>query len=89
VAIPAETVPMRQLGTASGFIPGMGELIGSVGGPAIAGWMADRTTPAAPFLIMGGCSIAAAILALALKETLGQRPDEDARPLIAEAAPAA
>jgi MFS family permease len=89
VAIPAETVPMRQLGTASGFIPGVGELIGSVGGPAIAGWAADRTSLAAPFLIMGGCSIAAAILALALKETLGHRPEEDAQPLAAEAAPAA
>ena len=74
VAIPAETVPVRQLGTASGFIPGMGELVGSVCGPAIAGWAADRAGPAAPFLLMAGCSTAATLLALGLKETLGQRP---------------
>jgi MFS family permease len=74
VAIPAETVPLRQLGTVSGFIPGIGELIGSVSGPAIAGWAADRATLAAPFLIMAGCSLAAALLALGLKETLGIRP---------------
>jgi MFS family permease len=74
VAIPAETVPLRQLGTASGFIPGMGELVGSVCGPLIAGWAADRTGPAAPFLIMAGCSLAATLLALGLKETLGHRP---------------
>ena len=74
VAIPAETVPMRQLGTVSGFIPGMGELIGSVGGPMIAGWAADRSTLAAPFLIVAGCSLAATLLAFGLKETLGQRP---------------
>ena len=74
VAIPAETVPMRQLGTVSGFIPGVGELIGSVCGPAIAGWAADRTSLAAPFVIMAGCSLAAGLLALGLKETLGERP---------------
>ena len=77
VAIPAESVPARQLGTAVGFIPGVGELIGSVCGPAIAGWAADRTSLAAPFLIMGGCSLAAALLALALRETLGVIKPED------------
>ncbi len=74
VAIPAETVPMRQLGTASGFIPGMGELVGSVFGPVIAGLAADRWGLSAPFLIMAVCSLAAALLALGLKETLGHRP---------------
>jgi MFS family permease len=89
VAIPAETVPMRQLGTASGFVPGMGELVGSVCGPAIAGWAADRSGPAAPFLIMAGCSIAAALLALGLKETLGQRPIDPLSIQVPSAEPAA
>ena len=74
IAIPAETVPMRQLGTVSGFIPGVGELVGSVCGPAIAGWAADHSSPAAPFLIMAGCAVAGTLLALGLKETLGTRP---------------
>lgn len=76
VAIPAETVPLRQLGTVSGFIPGIGELVGSVCGPAIAGWAADRTSLDAPFLIMAGCSLGAGLLALALTETLGARPED-------------
>ncbi len=83
VAIPAETVPMRQLGTVSGFIPGMGELVGSVCGPVVAGWAADRTSLDAPFLIVAGCSIAATLLALGLKETLGVRP-ADPLELVAE-----
>lgn len=74
IVIPAETVPMHQLGTVSGFIPGVAELIGSVGGPAIAGRAADLISPAAPFLIMVGCSVAAGLLAMGLKETLGVIP---------------
>ena len=86
IAIPAETVPMRQLGTASGFIPGVGELVGSVCGPVIAGWDADHTGPAAPFLIMAGCSVAATLLALGLKETLGVRPADPLEQAAAQAA---
>lgn len=74
-AIPAETVPMRQLGTASGFIPGVGELVGSVLGPIVAGWAADRTSLDAPFLIVAGCALASTILAFGLTETLGHRPE--------------
>jgi MFS family permease len=74
VVIPAETVPMRQLGTVTGFIPGMGELIGSVFGPAIAGWAADLTTLAMPFYIVAGCSLASGLLALGLKECVGVKP---------------
>jgi MFS family permease len=87
-AIPAETVPMRLLGTVSGFIPGVGELVGSVAGPAIAGWAADRTTLAAPFLIMAGCSIASGLLALGLKETLGHKPADPLELVAAEPEPA-
>ena len=86
IAIPAETVPMRQLGTVSGFIPGMGELIGSVLGPAIAGWAADLTSLAAPFLIMAGCSLAGGLLAFGLKETLGERPVDPLEPAVIQAA---
>ncbi len=76
LAIPAETVPMRQLGTVSGFIPGMGELIGSVCGPIIAGRAADLVGLQAPFLIMAGCSLAGAVLGLGLKECLGVKPHD-------------
>jgi MFS family permease len=75
IVIPAETVPMHQLGTVSGFIPGVAELIGSVGGPALAGRAADLVSPSAPFLIMIGCSLAVGLLALGLKESLGVSPE--------------
>ncbi|HTV78068.1 MAG TPA: MFS transporter [Steroidobacteraceae bacterium] len=88
VVIPAETVPLRQLGTVTGFIPGMGELIGSVFGPAIAGWAADLTTLAMPFYIMGGCSIASGLLALGLKECVGVRPPDPLESAAAMAEPA-
>jgi MFS family permease len=87
-AIPAETVPMRQLGTVAGFIPGVGELVGSVFGPVLAGWAADRTSLDAPFLIVAGCALASALLALGLTETLGRRPEEPAELAAAEPAPA-
>ena len=74
VVIPAETVAGRHLGTAVGFIPGVGELVGAVCGPALAGWAADLTSLAAPFLIMTGCSLAAGLLGFGLKETLDTRP---------------
>lgn len=74
VVIPAETVAGRHLGTAVGFIPGVGELVGAVCGPALAGWAADLTSLAAPFVIMTGCSLAAGLLGLGLKETLDTRP---------------
>jgi MFS family permease len=76
LAIPAETVPMRQLGTVSGFIPGVGELIGSVGGPIIAGRAADLVGLQAPFLIIAGCALAAGILGMGLKECLGVKPHD-------------
>src|SRR5262249_47140147 len=39
--VPAETVPPHYIATAMGFVMGMGELIGGVGGPALAGAAAD------------------------------------------------
>ena len=65
-----------QLGPVSGFIPGMGELIGSVCGPIIAGRAADLVGLQAPFLIMAGCSLAGAVLGLGLKECLGVKPHD-------------
>jgi MFS transporter, ACS family, hexuronate transporter len=52
---------------------GIGEVLGGVSGPALAGTAADHYGLAAPLVIQAGCAIAGAILALALKETAPRR----------------
>ncbi len=71
MAIPSESLPMRSVGTAVGFIPGFGELIGSFVGSAVAGWAADQTSLAAPFVIAVAALSVASIASLFLKETVG------------------
>jgi predicted MFS family arabinose efflux permease len=71
--IPSETIPARYVATSLGITVGIGEVLGGVSGPAAAGWAADRYGLAAPMLIMAGCAIAGALLALALKETAPSR----------------
>lgn len=73
LVIPSESLPARSMGTALGFIPGVGELVGSFGAPTLAGWIADRTSLAAPFLIEIACFLAAGTAALFLKETLSAK----------------
>ncbi len=63
--IPAETIPPRYVATAVG----MGEVLGGVSAPALAGSAADRYGLSAPLLIQAGCALSGALLALALKET--------------------
>jgi MFS family permease len=67
--VPAETVPRRYLATAFGLVMGMGELIGGVLSPTIAGRAADVYGQTAPIYIMVGCALVAGLFALFLKET--------------------
>ena len=70
-AIPGESLPRAQMATAMGLVVGIGELIGGVFGPIIAGRIADLTSIKlqAPMLVMAACSIIATLLALMLTET--------------------
>ena len=74
--IPSETIPARYVATSLGLTVGIGEILGGVSAPAAAGWAADRYGLTAPILIMGGCALAGALLALALKETAPRRVAE-------------
>jgi MFS family permease len=67
--IPSETIPARLVATSLGMVMGLGEVLGGVGGPAIAGWAADRYDLRAPILMMVLCAIVGAALALFLRET--------------------
>ena len=70
-AIPGESLPRASIATAMGIVVGVGEILGGVCGPWLAGWLAD-TTPfklEAPMLMMAGCAFVAGCLAFFLKET--------------------
>jgi MFS family permease len=68
-AIPAETIPVRYLTATIGLVTGIGEAIGGVLSPTLAGMAADAHGGAAPIVIMVGCAAFAGIVAVFLKET--------------------
>ena len=69
--IPGESLPRASIATAMGIVVGVGEILGGVVGPLLAGWLADHTELKlqAPMFVMGGCAFIAGCLALLLKET--------------------
>jgi predicted MFS family arabinose efflux permease len=67
--IPSETVDARHTATALGLIMGLGEGLGGVVSPALAGMAADRFGLQAPLWIMFALPIAAALLSFGLRET--------------------
>jgi len=67
--IPSETLPLRYIASATGLVVGLGEVIGGVSAPMLAGRAADHYGLQAPLYIQAGCALAAGLIALALKET--------------------
>jgi len=67
--VPSETIPARYVATSLGMVVGLGEILGGVGAPAIAGRAADRYGLQAPLVIMAACAIVGTVLALFLRET--------------------
>src|SRR5215467_12114819 len=78
--IPSETVPARYVATAVGLSVGVGEILGGVGAPALAGSAADRYGLTAPLFIQAGCALIGALLALGLRETAPGRATAPATP---------
>ena len=68
-AVPTESVSPRLASTAVGLTMGTAELVGGVIAPSIAGAIADVYSLAAVFWICMGLALAAAVVALFLKET--------------------
>jgi predicted MFS family arabinose efflux permease len=68
-AVPSESVSAQHLTTAMALVMGMGEVLGGVLSPTLAGWAADANGLAAPLWIMIGLCTAAGLLAFALRET--------------------
>ena len=71
--IPSETIPARYVATAMGLVVGVGEILGGVSAPALAGTAADHYGLTAPLFIQIACAVAGALTALALKETAPRR----------------
>jgi len=67
--IPSETIPARMVATGLGLVMGIGEILGGVAGPTLAGIAADRHGLKAPIMIMLGCAIVGTVLAVFLEET--------------------
>jgi ACS family hexuronate transporter-like MFS transporter len=67
--IPCESVEKKATSTVLGFILGSSTLVGGVGGPACAGWAADKWGPSAPLVMTLGCCALVFVLSLALTET--------------------
>ena len=67
--VPSETIPARYVATSLGMVVGLGEILGGVGAPAIAGRAADHYGRQAPLIIMACCAIVGTVLALFLRET--------------------
>jgi MFS family permease len=78
--VPSETIPARYIATAVGLAVGVGEILGGVSAPTLAGSAADRYGLNAPLYIQAGCAVVGALLALALKETAPRRVAAHARP---------
>ena len=71
--IPSETVELHEVATALAIVMGVGEVCGGVGGPILAGLVADRTGLGGTMVILAMLAVAASAAALLLRET---RPAE-------------
>jgi MFS family permease len=67
--VPSETIPARYVATSLGMVVGLGEILGGVSAPAIAGRAADHYGLQAPVMIMALCAVVGTVLALFLRET--------------------
>jgi len=67
--VPSESVDPLHTATAMGLCMGVGEILGGVLSPSIAGYAADQMGLQAPLWIMLGLTIAAGFLSMGLRET--------------------
>lgn len=67
--VPSESVDPLHMATAVGLCMGIGEILGGVLAPSLAGYAADQTGLAAPLWIMLTITLLAGFLAMGLRET--------------------
>ena len=71
--VPSESVAPRHMATAIAMVMSVGELVGGVFAPTLAGYAADASGLAAPLWIMLGLCLTAGAAALFLRETAPAR----------------
>jgi MFS family permease len=74
--VPGETVPRALAASSMGLVVMVGELVGGVAMPWVAGRAADETSLAAPMVIAAACAFCGGITALFLKETAPRKVGE-------------
>lgn len=67
--VPSESVALRAAPTAVGLIQGVGECVGGVSIPLLAGYISDGFGLSQSLLVVSGCALAATFTALLLVET--------------------
>ncbi len=67
--VPGETVPRAMAASSMGLVVCIGELIGGVAMPTVAGNIADQTSLAATMVIVAACAFCGGVAALFVKET--------------------
>lgn len=67
--VPAESVDPRLTATLAGFVGGVGEVLGGVLSPSLAGWLADIYGLAAPVWLLLALTVLAFACSLFLKES--------------------
>jgi sugar phosphate permease len=67
--VPGETVPRALAASSMGLVVMVGELVGGVVMPWVAGRVADETNLAAPMMIAAICAFCGGVTSLFLKET--------------------
>ena len=83
--VPTESVDPRQVATAMGIVMGLGEVLGGVFGPSLAGGLSDVYGLAAPCWLLAALAVGGTLAALFLRETA---PRVVARRAALEGAPA-
>jgi predicted MFS family arabinose efflux permease len=76
--VPGETVSRSLAASSMGLVVMVGELLGGVGMPWVAGRIADLTSLAAPMAVAAGCAFCGGVAALFLKETAPRKVGEPA-----------
>jgi MFS family permease len=67
--VPTESVGPRQVATAMGIVMGLGEILGGVFGPSLAGSLSDVYGLAAPCWLLAALAVLGTLAALFLRET--------------------
>jgi len=83
--VPTESVSPRQVATAMGIVMGVGEILGGVFGPSLAGSLSDAYGLAAPCWFLAVLAVLGGLVALFLRETAPRIVGEPAQPGLSEA----